>query len=279
MKYSTLELLACPICYGELELRDTQSNGTIEHGKLHCACCDRNYPIVAGIPRFIQVEELTGLNRRFARLHDVVSHVYQPASQFVQFFARWVGMTRREVTDRLEMKGGRVLEVSIGPGVNLPYLIGAAGVDEVLGLDISLGQLQNCLSYCRRKGWAVDLFLAQAEELPFHKDAFAGVLHIGGINFFSNKAKAIQEMIRVAKPGAKIIIVDETEGLARKYDRWVPGFARAFEDKREAVNPPIDLLPSEMEDVRLSTVWRGACYCLEFRKPPKSRRRPRSRLE
>jgi len=42
---------------------------------------------------------------------------------------------RREVLDRLEPGGGRVLEVSIGPGVNLPYLIGRPDVSEVHGLD------------------------------------------------------------------------------------------------------------------------------------------------
>ena len=45
---------------------------------------------------------------------------------------------RREITDRLEPNGGRVLEVSIGPGVNLPYLVGRPDVGEIYGLDISL---------------------------------------------------------------------------------------------------------------------------------------------
>ena len=52
-------------------------------------------------------------------------------------------MGRREITDRLEPHGGRVLEVSIGPGVNLPYLMNRSDVGEVFGLDISLGQLQH----------------------------------------------------------------------------------------------------------------------------------------
>ena len=46
---------------------------------------------------------------------------------------------RREVLDRLEPAGGRVLEVSVGTGANLPYLFESPDVGEVYGLDISGG--------------------------------------------------------------------------------------------------------------------------------------------
>jgi len=155
----------------------------------------------------------------------------------------------------------------IGPGVNLPYLIGAPGVEEVIGMDISLGQLRRCRSYCRRHGWAVDLFLGMAEELPFRDESFDSVLHIGGINFFSDKARAMQEMVRVARPGARIVIADETERGARNYEWLLPGFSRIFfEGKRETVTTPIDVVPAEMEDVHAHTIWRGIGYCIEFRK-------------
>jgi len=41
------------------------------------------------------------------------------------------------------------------------------------------------------------------------------VFHFGGINFFNDKAAAIREMIRVAKPGTKFVIGDENEALAK----------------------------------------------------------------
>ena len=66
---------------------------------------------------------------------------------------------RKEVLDRLDLNGGRVLEVSIGPGVNLPYLFESPEVGEVYGLDISWGQLDRCQNFVRRRGWEVDLFL------------------------------------------------------------------------------------------------------------------------
>ena len=266
MKPETLELLACPGCHGALQLSG-QASGSIESGSLICSSCSKEFPVEEGIPRFIRYEELTGLNRRFARLYDWFSYVYVPATKIAYGFIGGEERSRREVLDRLAPIGDRVLEVSIGPGVNLPYLIGAPGVGEVYGLDISVGQIRRCRSLCRKRGWSVDLFLGNAEELPFQDESFDTVFHIGGINFFSDKKKAIDEMIRVAQPAAKIIIVDEKERGARLYAATIPGFRRIFKGEREAVSTPLELVPREMVDVRVTDVWRGWGYCLEFRKP------------
>ena len=174
---------------------------------------------------------------------------------------------RREITDRLEPHGGKVLEVSVGQGVNLPYLVKRADVGEVFGLDISLGQLSRCQSYLRKNALNVDLFLGNGEQLPFQSESFDGVFHIGGINFFNNKKAAIDEMIRVAKPGARILIADETEKGAQGYEKFIPGFKNSFGSKRKAIVPPMDLVPLEMLETRVVDVWKGWLYCLEFIKP------------
>ena len=204
-----------------------------------------------------------------ARLYDWFSYVYRPFSRIAFAFLGGKDGNRREIVDRLELTG-RVLEVSIGPGVNLPYLVGVPGVSEVYGLDISLGQLKRCRGYCRRKRWAVDLFLGMAEQLPFKDETFDVVFHVGGINFFSDKRTALEEMIRVAKPGTRIVIADETERGARGYEWTLPGFSQAFDEKRETVTAPLDLVPPAMQEVRVTTIWRGWFYCLEFRKPGQS---------
>ncbi|MDP2990752.1 MAG: class I SAM-dependent methyltransferase [Kiritimatiellota bacterium] len=160
-----------------------------------------------------------------------------------------------------------MLEVSVGPGVNLPYLVKRPDVGEVFGLDISPGQLQRCQRYVTKKGWSVDLFLGNGEQLPFREESFEGVFHVGGINFFNNKKAAINEMIRVAKPGARILIADETEKGARGYEKFIPGFKNSFGGRRDAIMPPIDLVPASMLERRVSDVWKGWLYCLEFRKP------------
>jgi ubiquinone/menaquinone biosynthesis C-methylase UbiE len=266
MKTTTINLLACPACQNPLTLQ-ADASPTIESGSLHCTRCTKDYPIKKGIPHFIHHEELTGLNRRFARAYDWISYIYRPISTIFFAFLGGEKRYRREIVDRLEPKGGRVLEVSIGPGVNLPCLFGSPGVGEVFGLDISLGQLQRCQNFTRRRHWSVDLFLGTAEQLPFKDESFESVFHIGGINFFNDKKKAIEEMIRVARPGTKIIIVDETEKGAIAYRRTSPGFERMFDGKRNAITVPVDLVPSTMHEVRVDYVWRGFFYSLEFRKP------------
>ncbi|HEV2349841.1 MAG TPA: class I SAM-dependent methyltransferase [Terriglobia bacterium] len=111
------------------------------------------------------------------------------------------------------------------------------------------------------------LFLGIAEQLPFHNETFDVVFHFGGINFFSDRAAAIREMIRVAKAGTKIVISDETESHVKSQYEKVPFVGKYFKGRKEEVLPPVDLVPKEMLDLRLKEFREGTLYCLSFRKP------------
>ncbi|HMD88199.1 MAG TPA: hypothetical protein VKF38_03460 [Anaerolineaceae bacterium] len=89
---------------------------------------------------------------------------------------------------------------------------------------------------------------------------------MGGINYFNDRAAAIREMIRVARPGTKLIIVDETEDLAKKNEN-TPVAGSFYKDRPEKISSPIDLLPEGVQDVCLKLVTSGDLYCLSFRKP------------
>ncbi len=258
-----LDVLACPVCHGTLTIVSLPDGDGY-----YCLACNRNYPVVDGIPHFIQTEELTGWNKRFAGVYDWFSWAYRAFSKIA--FA-YIGLSeaqgRREVADCLEPQGGRVLEISVGPGVNLPYLVGRPDVGEIYGLDISLGQLNRCREYVAHQGWNTQLQLGNAEQLPYQDESFTGVFHIGGINFFNDKKKAIEEMIRVAKPGSKILICDENEKGAQAYERLLPGFGKAAGKQRETIVAPVALIPPEMKNVKVFDAWKGWMYCIEFTKP------------
>jgi len=109
------------------------------------------------------------------------------------------------------------------------------------------------------------LVLANAEDLPFADSSFDVVFHVGAINFFNDRAKAINEMIRVAKPGSLLLIADETETHVKStYETTLGSF---FKNRKEPVVPPVHLIPSEMLDVQLQELRDGQFYALTFRKP------------
>jgi hypothetical protein len=74
-------------------------------------------------------------------------------------------------------------------------------------------------------------------------------------------------MIRVAKPGAHLMIEDETEEYVKGTYENIPFTSSLYKDRKEAVKVPIDLVPPEMEDIHLEVLKEGKFYAITFRKP------------
>ena len=54
MKRELLDILACPMCKGDLSLNVTREDGDeIMEGSLTCASCDEVYPIEDSIPNLL----------------------------------------------------------------------------------------------------------------------------------------------------------------------------------------------------------------------------------
>jgi ubiquinone/menaquinone biosynthesis C-methylase UbiE len=224
------------------------------------------FPIQDGIPIFLKPEELTGSNRKYNHLYETIGGFYDDTQRV---WSALSGMDRTAYVmsylGLLEIKpGDSVLETSVGTGLNFKYLPRDI---KRFGLDLSREMLVNCQANLRRWQMDADLFLGNAESLPFADSSFDVVFHTGGINFFNDRAKAIREMIRVAKPGSLILIADETEEHVKSAYEQIPITSRYFKHRKEAVTAPIDLVPADMQEVRLESIWNGRFYALTFRKP------------
>jgi len=54
MRRELLDILACPVCKGSLELNIVEEgNGEIINGSLYCQRCSESYPIVDSIPNLL----------------------------------------------------------------------------------------------------------------------------------------------------------------------------------------------------------------------------------
>ncbi len=254
MERESLSILCCPKCKNEL---------TFQKDLLFCLKCQRNFLIKDEIPRFIKTEELIGRNRKIEKLYNLFAPFYSLTFKLLFLLIGGEEKARRECLNWLEIKDNfSILETSIGAGDDLLYFKNKKL--KIYGLDISIHMLRKCKENLRKWNLEAELFLGNAEELPFKNNSFDVVYHIGGINFFEDKKAAIDEMIRVAKPGSQILIVDETEKMGKIYDL---SLFRLFIRKREKIIPPLDLIPKEMEDVKLDYIWKDFGYSIKFRKP------------
>lgn len=224
-----------------------------------------------GILRCLDQTSVTGDNQRYMSMYDWMARWYD-------FGEKWIGKLkygdgiptmRRQLMQELSWRNGySALYVSIGTGADLRYLpesIDPATLD-LVGQDISLGMLKRCRQVWRKK---LDLSLvhASAEDLPFVDHSFDIVFHVGGINFFNDRQRAIQEMVRVSRPGTKIMIADETADFVdEQYKKSI--FTRSyFEDTHFNLKEIEATIPAGMQDIKTQLLWKNRFYCITFRTP------------
>jgi ubiquinone/menaquinone biosynthesis C-methylase UbiE len=260
----TLRILQSPYTGHALQL--LRDDG---HEKLVSYSGER-FPIRDGIAILLKPENLTGSNRKYNQLYETIGGFYDDSQRVVCALSGFNRDTYvMSYLGFLEVKpGDSVLETSVGTGLNFKYL--PPGV-KLAGLDLSPEMLANCQANLCRWKLEADLFLCNAETLPFADSSFDVVFHVGGINFFNDRGKAIREMIRVAKPGSRILIADETEEHVKAAFEHTPITRGYFKNRKEPVAPPIDLVPPQMLETHLeilNVIGKNRFYVLTFRKPP-----------
>lgn len=149
-----------------------------DNTRLLCSDSGNRFIIRNGIPVFLRENQVKGRNLKYQRLYDSCAPFYDPAQRLVYWFLGGEARARSEYLNRIEVNpGGSVLEVSVGTGGNIRFLRRDA---EYFGLDISWGQLQQCVRNQARYGFRVRLVQGEAEYLPF-RDASSDVVWPGVI--------------------------------------------------------------------------------------------------
>ncbi len=243
-----------------------------DKGKLKPEVFGEDRKSIDGINVFLNPKYLMGDNAKFQKMYDWMSRGYDFVETWVGKFkyGNAVQAMRRKIISALEWKNGvSVLYVSIGTGRNLDFIPSHidASTLEIYGVDISLGMLRKCGKKFSKSKLRVSLWNCCAEDLPFADNAFDIVFHVGGINFFNDKALAIREMLRVAKPGTKLLVADETGDYVKSQ------YQKSALSKSQFKGLDVDLreieaaIPEEIRERRMELLWENRFYCLEFRKP------------
>lgn len=224
-----------------------------------------HYKITDDIFLFLEKNAIEGNNKKYLTLYDKIARFYNIANK-IYFRLKFGGEKnyRNEFLSELEISNDdKVIEISVGTADNFYFL--PKDVD-FYGLDISLGMLKQTRRHLKKWKTPARLFQGTAEYLPFKDESFDVVYHVGGINYFNDKQRAILEMIRIAKSGSKIVIVDETEKLVTGTYQKNPITKKYYEQDQD-ISAPIQLIPDEMMEITYKEICKGLMYCLTFRKP------------
>jgi ubiquinone/menaquinone biosynthesis C-methylase UbiE len=176
---------------------------------------------------------------------------------------------RKKMYKALDVSPGmKVLEIGCGTGRDSTFLAQYLdGTGELFLQDISL----DILAIAKEKfsdlpGYEVNtqFFLSSASNLPFEDNYFDRIFHFGGLNTFSNLSDTLEEIVRVAQPGAKILLGDEGIPL------WLRNteFYRAMSATNFHYShvPPTEFLPDTVRNVRLEWFMGEAFYFILFEK-------------
>lgn len=123
---------------------------------------------------------------------------------------------------------GEVLEVAVGTGLNLPFYPDDV---TVTGIDLSERMLDIARTRAADLGRTVTLQTGNAHTLPFHDGSFDTVVCTFGLCAIPDIDAAVGEMVRVLRPGGRLILVDHVASSS-----WV---ARSMQRLLELVTVPL----------------------------------------
>jgi len=125
----------------------------------------------------------------------------------------------RQRTKLLPLARGRVLEVGIGSGLNLPFY-DADRVTGVWGLDPSEQLTALAREAAEDVPFDVELVKGEGEEIPFDGASFDTVVVTYTLCTIPDAVPALREMARVLKPGGRLLFCEHGVAPDAEVRRW-----------------------------------------------------------
>jgi ubiquinone/menaquinone biosynthesis C-methylase UbiE len=116
---------------------------------------------------------------------------------------------------------GRVLEIGIGSGLNLPFY---RNIREIIGLEPAPGLI--AMAHRAAKSISTPVFLidGSAEAVPIDDQSFDTVVTTWTLCTIPDAARALTEMRRVLKPSGRLLFVEHgiaLEASVRAWQNWL----------------------------------------------------------
>jgi phosphatidylethanolamine/phosphatidyl-N-methylethanolamine N-methyltransferase len=148
------------------------------------------------------------IQRTFWRpVYDRLAHLYDAVDWFT---GNTTHRLRLRALAYLPQAGSRVLEIGFGSG---RLHLELAARYRLAGVDLAPGMVRLTQHRLASRGLSSDLCVGSATALPWSEGRFDAVLSTFAFSAIPDAGTALDEMVRVTRPGGAVIIVDAGEAM------------------------------------------------------------------
>lgn len=147
-------------------------------------------------------EQVASMFNNISGTYDFLNHFLSLGIDMI-----WRKMAIRELT---ASKPSTILDVATGTGDFAFEAIRILNPAKIIGVDISEGMLGIADEKIRKRGLqdVFEIRLGDSEKLLFDNDTFDAVTVAFGVRNFEDLEKGLCDMLRVLKPGGKVVILE-----------------------------------------------------------------------
>lgn len=193
MKRRLLDYLACPDCQGDIE-GDFEEE--LEEGELHCAVCERRFPVNRGVPALLPLQANQLALQVAAEFGEQWHRYDEKRPEYHQQFLDWIRPVEPEF-----FKGKVVLDGGCGKG---RHLLASATFEPELVVGVDLGDAIYLAREATREMDNVALVRGDMLCLPFKEGVFDYGYSVGVLHHLPDPQGGFNSVVRALKSGGHV---------------------------------------------------------------------------
>lgn len=208
-------------------------------------------------------EDTREKKEQVAEMFDSISARYDFLNRFLSAGID-IGWRKKAIGELSSIHPKTLLDVATGTADMAILAHKILNPEKITGIDISAGMLEAGQKKIESQGLEkiIELKRGDSETINFPDNSFDGITVAFGVRNFEHLEKGLSEMIRVLKPGGKIVILEFTKpslpGVKTFYTFYMQSFARGmgslFSGNKKAyryLHESVQAFPERAEFVKL----------------------------